>query len=264
MLLTPPREQARERAAPRAEASAREGRGDAWLLLGDLDAALFQAGFVDVVIERLPRPRTIFAGGFGALNGVLALDARALAFRIGWERARASHLLGAAALERSPLLRLRRNGRSPLAQSLLGPVDGAHVRTGDATSLHVLTAAGFADFEVGSPAVTTTLVSQSLRRRPDAAALAAAIDASVALGVDRIIAFGVDERFIGARDVGRAVEDARSARIEVLVLAMSVAERPGMLGYLLPGLGRADRLIEAGRASARRWLSESGRSPAAP
>jgi len=32
---------------------------------------------------------------------------------------------------------------------------------------------------------------------------------------------------------------------------------PGTLGYVLPGLGRTDRLIECGRRAARRWLAEA-------
>jgi hypothetical protein len=262
MLLTPPREQVRAGVAgapTRAEPLRARGRGTAWIVLGDLDAALFQAGFIDVAIERMRRPRVIFAGGVAALNGVLALDGRGLAFRIGWERARASHLLEAAALDRSPLPRLRPNGRSPRAYSILASVErpGAGTSSPDGTRLRLLTAGGYVDLDAGSPVATTALVSESLSQHPGAAAMAAAIDACVALDFDRVIAFGVDERLIGAREVARAIEDAHGSGMEVSTLAMSAGERPGLLGYLLPGLGRADRLMESGRAAARKWLSQS-------
>ena len=113
MLLNGSRERVRVRDTrddePRRRRAPARGR-QAWVLLGGLDCALYQAGIIDVVIERIARPHAIFAGGASVLGAALALDGKALVFRIGWERIRAAHVLGAAALERAPLVRLRRNG----------------------------------------------------------------------------------------------------------------------------------------------------------
>jgi hypothetical protein len=132
-----------------------------------------------------------------------------------------------------------------------------------APELHLLTDGGFVGLDPASQPATSALLAASMRERPGAAAMAAAIDGSVALGADRVIVLGADEGLLQAREVAGAIEHARGAGADLVALAMRVNERPGILGYLLPALGRADRLLEAGRASARRWLAGDEASPTA-
>ena len=48
---------------------------------------------------------------------------------------------------------------------------------------------------------------------------------------------------------------AKSQDVEVSFLTLATRGRPGVIGYVLPGLGRADRLWNEGRKIAMRWLA---------
>jgi hypothetical protein len=273
MLLTGAHERVRTGNSPapvlvrrRMAARSRE----AWILLGGLDGALYQAGIIDAVIERIARPHVVFAGGASVLDAVLALDGRALAFRIGWERMRAAHVLGTVALEHAPLARLMR-GRLRRNGDGNGTGDGSFVAfeamratpDGGAPELRVLRDGVFVDPHAGSDAASSELVAASLREQPAAKEVAAAIHKSIELGARRVLLLGADERVAESHEVARAADDAHAAAIDLVVLALERGERPGTLGYVLPGLGRADRLIESGRDAARRWLREEARDPLA-
>jgi len=120
-------------------------------------------------------------------------------------------------------------------------------------SLHVLLAGSFVESSADGDGLGS-LIEESLRVTPGTSALAAAIDSATAQGAKRILVPGIEERSIGERDVVRALEDARTLHVEVVFLPLSTRQRPGVVGYLLPGLGRTDRLWSAGRRDALRWL----------
>lgn len=225
---------------------------DAWILLGDLDAALYQSGVVAVWLEKLGAPREIFAGGFSALNAVLARAHDPLAFRIGWERVRAAHVLADAAVQGSTLLRYVRNGRREPID--IGRLMSRTIVGTEGSALRLLVGGAFVEATVGAEQSLGTLIEETLRLAPSASALAAAIDTAVVHGCTRILVPGVEERRIGQREVARAIEDARTHGVEIAFLPLSTRQRPGVLGYLLPGLGRADRLLRDGRRAALRWL----------
>lgn len=257
MLLKPnsneiaPRDGRAERPAP-----ARPHGSDAWILLGGLDAALYQCGVVSVWLERLDAPSQMFAGGMSALNAVLARAHDPLAFRIGWERVRAAHMLAQAAVQRSPLLRYLRDGhQEPLD---LGRLLSSTVLCSEGSALHLLVGGGFVEAITGTEHAPASLIEETLRAAPTASALATAIDAAAARGCSRILIPGVEDRRIGQREVARAIEDGRAHGAEIVFLPLSTRQRPGVIGYLLPGLGRADRLLRDGRRAALRWLDGSG------
>jgi hypothetical protein len=224
-------------------------------LLGDLDAALYQSGVVAVWLEKLGAPHEIFAGGFSALNAVLAREHDPLAFRIGWERVRAAHVLADAAVQDSRLLRYVRNGRHEPID--VGRLLSRTVLRTEGAALNLLVGGVFVDATFGAGQSVGSLIEETLRLVPSASALAAAIDTAVVHGCTRILVPGVEERRIGQREVARAIEDARTHGAEVVFLPLSTRQRPGVLGYLLPGLGRADRLLRDGRRAALRWLQPS-------
>jgi len=236
-------------------ASPASSRTDAWVLLGSLDAAFFQSGVVGVWLETLPVPRAIFAGGASALNALLALSNDPLAFRTGWERLRAGHVLATMAAARSPFLSFLRNGHDHEPMDSVRSLARAEQARSHA-ALHVLVAGCFVESTAGGDGMAS-LIDESLRVTPEASALGSAIDLAIAEGARRILVPGIEERSIGERDVVRALEDARTHHAEVMFLPLSTRQRPGVVGYLLPGLGRADRLWCAGRRAALRWLESA-------
>jgi hypothetical protein len=50
------------------------------------------------------------------------------------------------------------------------------------------------------------------------------------------------------------MQDAQARGVDVVTIALTARQRPGLLGYMLPGLGRADRLWNEGRKAATGWL----------
>jgi hypothetical protein len=159
-------------------------------------------------------------------------------------------------MQSSTLLRYVRNGsHEPLD---VGRLFLRAALRSEGTTLHVLVGGGFVDATTGTEQPPASLLEETLRVVPTASALAAAIDAAVARGSSRILVPGIEERRIGQREVARALEDGRAHGAEVVFLPLSTRQRPGVLGYLLPGLGRPDRLWRDGRRAALRWLTSSG------
>src|SRR5688572_6826 len=256
MLLTP---DAAERAGSRQTRSRtphdeRSGGADAWILIGDLDAALFQAGVLSIWLEATTAPRALFGGAMSALNAVFAHRGDPLAFRIAWERVRAAHVLADAAVARLPLLRAARNGNSLDIGRLLARGPGSHAGT-PGIELHLLVADGFVDATATREPVLAGLVDESLHERATPDAWANALDAAVVAGATRVLVPGIEEAAIADRAVGRALQNAKSQDVEVSFLTLATRQRPGVIGYVLPGLGRADRLWNEGRKIAMRWLA---------
>lgn len=251
MLLTPHTSSPTAPSGAPEGAQARTASADDWILLGGLDAALYQSGIVGTWLEKLPPPRAVFAGGMSVFNALLALANDPLAFRTGWERVRAAHVLATVALQRSPLGRLRNGNAEP--SDLIRSLAPAAART-NATSLHILVGGGYVTVAPGDEQSMAPLIEESLTLVPSAGALAAAVDIAAAEGARRILVPGVEERRIGEREVARAIEDARANGAEVVFLPLSTRQRPGVIGYVLPGLGRADRLWRDGRRAALRSL----------
>jgi hypothetical protein len=232
-------------------AAADRTAADAWILMGDLDAALFQSGLVGAWLERLAAPHLIVAGGVSALNAVLALEGEPRAFRIGWERLRAGHLLASLAAERSRLL-AGLNGRDETRD--LARLLPRTVGKSGAPSLQLLVGAALVDASATPELSLPSLLEHALKTRPAPPALAAAIEASCRLGARRLLVAGIEEPWIGQREVAHAIDEARVHGIEVAFFPLSTRRRPGLLGYVLPGLGSVDRLWRDGRKSALRWI----------
>jgi len=251
------------RAPLEAHASTRTGSDephaageDAWILLGGLDAALFQSGVVSVWLSEIEPPHVLVGGGMAAFNAVFARLGGALAFRVAWERVRSGHMLANAAIARVPLLGIARNGEADpldIARLLARLPNGAGPL--HAIEVHLLAHDGFVDATSARDQELAGIIEESLHAAVTAQTWAAAIEAAIGRGARRVLVPGIEERSIAERDVAHALESAHAHGVEISFLPLTTRQRPGIVGYVLPGLGRADRLWSDGKRSALRWLA---------
>ena len=228
-----------------------------WILLGGLETALYQAGFLDVLLERQPAPRVIYGGGVAAINAVLAAQHDPRALRRGWERLRGRRFLALEAIQRAPWMRVLGNGHDRLNGALQLLVRGAGREATASSDVWLLTAGSFVEAMcTGRHVPPLASIDTALHSREITGhALATALNAAPAHGVTRIVAI-VDEPLVGGREAGHALEETSARGIETALIPFVLDRRTSLVSYLLPGSGAADRMVAAGRARARAWLGE--------
>ena len=228
--------------------------GDAWILLGGLDTALYQAGILEVVIDVLRRPAIIYGGGVCAINAVLARGRAAIEFRRGWEMLRSHHLLASFALAAHPILRSMRNGRDDSEDALKAIASASGADRSIALSL--LTEGRYRDAATANGVDFGALVEAVGHKHLAPHALSSALDAALGRAHDRIYLLGIDEELLAGQDVVCTPTGGDERRVDTIVRAGG--RRSSVFGYLLPALGAPDRLMAAGRAAAREWVHSRG------
>jgi hypothetical protein len=243
------------RGVPDASAQPSKARqGDAWIVLGGLDHALYQAGLIEALLEELPPPRLALGSGPAAVNAVLITQGSRSRFQRGWEMLRQRHFLAGAALEALPLIGNVVGGTVALTEVLRalsasgpGRINGTQVQLLAGT--HFVPAAPAATgMDVGG------LLALSLLER-GAEAAADGVRRAVEAGIARVLLLGLPLRAVDDERLAAELRRARDCGVEVCSIPYESAEDPGLLDYLLPGLGTQDRLVRDGVLAARTWLA---------
>ena len=233
----------------------REARtGDVWVLVGDLERALIQAGILAVLCRHLPQPEKIYASGIAAANALLAARWDAATFERGWERLRAAHFLAPAALVRIAALRYTNGFANDLAERAARALAFATAGTsGDRVRL--FGEDGIAEPLNASDRLLADRLHETLLRFDDKpAALAAAVLDAAADAPDRIFVVGLDPVLATHPAVAEAEQAAEAKGTVVCAVPGDCAEHPTALSFFLPGSGAAERLMRDGREAAYAWL----------
>jgi len=210
---------------------------DAWILFGDVERALIQAGILEGLCDFLPPPRYIYASGIAAVNAMLLSQAGSRSLTRRWESLRAAHFLIPAALIRIaafPLTDVLANDLSEKAIRVL-----AHNASPKNTTPTVL----FADHGLQFPLdgagqdYDTRWRKTLLRDDNTPASLATTLRAAARSGVERVFVFGLDARLRG----------------HPLVTAVTNGGPAGDMEIAFIGLGGPERLIRDGRSAADAW-----------
>ena len=236
---------------------------DAWVLFGDVERALLQAGMLDVLVGVLPKPSYIYASGVSVTNALLSLSGTPQAVVCGWESLRSAHFLAPAGLLLVPALRWTQALTSQLARIVSDTI----VKAGLPTKRPVLktaTANGLESAAGPSGELRPARLRETLARDDNTpASIAATISAAAGAGAERIYFFGLDPRLRGHPMVTAAAGAVSGTAPELQFLAADSGDTPGALSYLLPGSGGPDRLIRDGRIAAHSWLKRTGTTPPA-
>ena len=95
---------------------------------------------------------------------------------------------------------------------------------------------------------------KTLRRDDNTpASLATTLCAAARSGVERVFVFGLDARLRGHPLVTAVTNGGPAGDMEIAFIAAESGATPGVLAYLLPGLGGPERLIRDGRSAAEAW-----------
>jgi len=112
----------------------------------------------------------------------------------------------------------------------------------------------------GAGAHADILSPELLSTDATAANLATAISDANTRGATRIVVFGVNQDEVdGDSRLRAAIDSIQGNGGEVCFLAAAKRNSPGLLDYLLPGLGGTERLTALGREAARTFLQQNGR-----
>jgi len=234
---------------------------DAWIMVGDLPRALYQAGVVEALLEHEPPPRLAYASGLATANALLLGRGSAGTVRRGWEDLRARRLVARVAVHRLPLVGPTLASAAEVAAILEDIVEDRSA-TGRATELELLENGHFAEPAVddGHPLIAST----SLLATGDCVAtLAQAIVDAARRGAPRVLLVGVSQSEAASADVLDAAQEARHRGAELEMVPYEPHAEPRALAMLLPGTGSVERLIRDGRLAGRRWLASNGAAEAA-
>lgn len=229
----------------------------AWIVVGDLERALCQAGMLEALLRSGQRPSLIYAGGIATVNAMLSRSGRSADLQRGWERLRASRFLPAAALDaRGTSLFVTRAHAKAL--KALRTLLASTIPGDDTTGLVLLTTTGIAEATLGSNGagpLPDFLSCEVLSADATPANIAAALTDACRRGATRIIVCAVDEADFADDTILRtAINSARTSGTEVGFLGTNGHSPLGLLHYLLPGSGGAERLIASGREAAQAFL----------
>ena len=247
------------REPPRAPAKTEPALGDAaWIVVGDLAAALQQSGIVAALLAVEPRPRWIFASGLSVANALLAARGGATRFERGWEELRARRFVPQSALGSYRLL-VAAEGFLDEVSRKVGELGHAssNGKPVEVSAIHVAGDEGFLPLpsEPSAPGWRSA-VKTAFRQSGSAPLLAAALRSAAQLA-PRVIVLGADRPLQTHPDVDAARRLAAAAGIEVEFVTSSAIETPSLLEFLLPGSGAAERLVSSGRAAGEAWLRQA-------
>lgn len=226
---------------------------DAWILTGSLPVALAEVGVVEVLVEELQAPRSVYGAGLAAVAGLLARERSAFDVRTAFEELRADRLIPRALLPELPIVGQAAAHRCPWAESRITRLA---TREAGRPDLYVF---------AGERFVATTADGRGKVEANPAAALfvpvdeLAALDAALIATVERrfarvlIIASAATLREPACRET---IARAGEAGCQVTLLPVEVGRQVPPHHYLLPIWGTVERLVERGRIAARTWLRE--------
>jgi hypothetical protein len=224
------------------------GERTAWILLGDLQDALFQAGCIARILVRDTKPAFLLGAGIASINAVLASTASATAFERAWERLRARRFVAAAALPDTELLAGWLRTRELVASGL------RHMLSSIEVSVPVFLASGTRFIEGDSdnaPLLSRQLVAAvSSANELGSAHVASAVREAIAHGAHRILLFGASNDEIGLGAARAAFDEAEAYGIVVEVVLTEHCPKPSLLELLLPGSGAVERVMAAGARAA--------------
>ena len=222
-----------------------------WILLGDLTAALYQAGYIGELLANGRPPALIVGAGFGAINALFASSGRSDLFTRGWERLRSRHFIMAAALEATSGLAARFSSQDSLVQAAKYAAAFVDVHA------EVLLVSGERFIactpDEGSRAID--LLGPALRRtdvEPDT--VSAAINAAGEFGEPALV-WGPDPWTASSPLVHKAIEDAAASTTTVGFVESDPQTPASLIELLLPGSGAVERTMARGRAAARAYLA---------
>ena len=233
---------------------------DAWLVAGGLPVALASVGLVEVLVEALPRPRSVFAAGPATIAALLTREPDAFAVRTKFEQLRAGRFLARAILLELPIAGSMFAERCPWAE----PQMAALAKRGGCgrPELYVFVpTTGYQAFtgeeqaEEAAAGMTAALFSPL----DEIAAIGAALAAVVERGYSHVLviaspAIAAAPRFEQLRT--RAEKDG--CRVSLLLVDPGDPIPP--YHYLLPLWGTVERQIERGRTAAQAWIGSRRKS----
>lgn len=233
-------------------------RREAWILVGDVERALLQAGMLEVLIGVLPEPTRIYSSGIAISNALLALSCDRNEITRGWETLRSGRFLVPAGLMRVPTLDRSTALASRVASILLETIVKGGLPPRQA-ALRAITANGFESPAAPSGELRTARLRETVSRDDSApSTLATTIAFAAGEGVERIYVFGLDPRLRGHPLVTASMSALSGTAPQLEFLAANPGTAPGALSYLFPGSGGPDRLIRDGRLAAQAWLETTG------
>ncbi len=227
---------------------------DAWVMHGDLRAALFQAGVCTRLCIGLPPPTALYCGGYATINAVLAACGGTAALNSGWEMLRSNRLLFDAGLRGVPLLTTFA-GHGTRIEKLL--CDKFSKPTAGRRQLQVYARVDDAYREIAKdlgkdPAAS--LAARAMRDTSQADSVwVASVEAAISAGARKILLIGSSSADADATPA-EATRVARAAGAELATIRFHSDERPRVLDFVWPGSGVPERLMIDGAAAAEAWL----------
>jgi hypothetical protein len=226
-----------------------------WILLGDLTAALYQAGYIGELLANGRPPERIVGAGFGAINAILASPGRADLFTRGWERLRSRHFIMTAALEATSGLAARFSSQDSIVQA--AKYAAAFVDTDTRAEVLLVSGERFIACTPDEGSRAIDLLGPALRRtdvEPDT--VSAAINAA---GQSRgqTLVWGPDQWTASSPLVHKAIEDAAASATTVGFVEADPQSPASLIELLLPGSGAVERTMARGRAAAHKQLASS-------
>jgi hypothetical protein len=229
--------------------------GEVWIMVGGLDRALLQAGMVGRLLETGAPPAAIIASGFALANAVLVAGARTESFDRRWEQLRAHRFLVSAALGSVRLFGALNGVFDDLVALLGDTVQGRKSRAGSGPEILVASEDGFSKLEHDcTTASWRGALKRSLRYTNESAPLVAGAICEASVSGGPILVLGLERTMQSHPDVEAACRAAAADGARVRFLTAAVPPRTGLLGYLLPGSGAPERLMNEGRQAAERWI----------
>jgi hypothetical protein len=219
----------------------------AWILLGDLRDALFEAGCIERLLARGSKPDLLLGAGVAAVNAAFASTASATAFERAWESLRGRRFLAAAAVPDHDILA----GWLRTRDVVQAAVRHALGRIECAVPLLLASGTRFIEADVQDTALLAREVTSAIARDElGSAHVASAVREAITHGAQRILLFGAAADDIDTGPARAALDEAEGFGIAVETVVTERREGPSLLELLLPGSGGAERAMAAGSRAA--------------
>lgn len=250
---TAPVEDARTPSSARAPTAARE----AWILAGGLVRTLEQAGMVERLLAGGHRPIAVYGWGVGAAGAVVAAGADPRRLRRAWEDLRSNRFILQAALRRVHGLALL-SRRASIGSTLRTHLENAH------PEVRLILDVEGRLLPIADGTLASVLEAATRTDSRDPSLLATAVSDAAASGYERVLVLARHEREATQSEILAAIVDARDGGVEVsFVPPVGDGTDTCLLELVLPGTGKVERLVEAGRRAATRWLAARGETATA-
>lgn len=257
--LTPDVSAGASHSEPALETATRKPR-EAWILHGDLAAALYQAGLIDTLARRRGLPAAIYAGGFSTLNAVLLACGGAAAVARGWEELRNKRLLFDEAVRQIPLLTAL-VGTGNRAERFVSKLLDDDALAKSEIDVHL--SAGNLYFSppsrTGGTKVKALAMAALAEKTASVRTWAKGIEEARGAGATSILLVG-PPRGLERELRQQLAERGNGHGVRLETIPYETGEHPRPLDFLLPGSGVPERLIQDGQRVADAWLSTTSAS----